>query len=188
MLDFKSARHWAEELMRQAIAPGATAVDATMGNGGDTLMLCELVGEDGKVYAFDVQPQALAQTEKRLRGAGYDDRATLILDGHEHMSAHIPHPVDAVVFNLGWLPGAEKHITTKTETTLRALGQALVLVKKGGIITICVYPGHDEGDRERAEVLKWAGDIPEKTAQVMLRQYLNQRNNPPLMIAIQRRI
>lgn len=187
MFDFKSARFWAEELLRQAVLPGEICVDATMGNGGDTALLCELVGETGRVIAFDVQKEALRATEEKLQALGYAARATLILEGHEHMARHVSEPAGAVVFNLGWLPGTDKRITTQTDTTLRALEQALSLLRVGGLITLCAYPGHEEGDHERAEVLTWAENLPPKDYHVMLRCYLNQINNPPLLLAIQKR-
>ena len=82
--DMKSARHWAQELQKEAILPGMRVIDATMGNGHDTQWLCELVGETGHVYAFDIQPSAVEHTKSRLEAAGLLDRATLICDGHQN--------------------------------------------------------------------------------------------------------
>ncbi len=104
--DFQSARFWAQALIAPALYPGARAVDATMGNGGDTRRLCELVGEAGRVYGFDIQPEAVERTRALLEEHGLIDRATLFCAGHEHMAQRVPEPVDAVMFNLGWLPGA----------------------------------------------------------------------------------
>ena len=103
--DFKSARHWAEELIRQAVEPGARVIDATMGNGYDTQWLAELVGESGHVYGFDIQLEAVNRTRDRLAAAGLENRATLFHAGHEHIAELVGEPVDAAVFNLGWLPG-----------------------------------------------------------------------------------
>ena len=83
--DMKSARHWAQELQKEAILPGMRVIDATMGNGHDTQWLCELVGETGHVYAFDIQPSAVEHTKSRLEAAGLLDRATLICDGHQNV-------------------------------------------------------------------------------------------------------
>lgn len=185
--DFRSARHWAAELIEGALFEGARAVDATLGNGHDALWLCGLVGERGHVYGFDVQPEAVERSRARLAEAGMEARATLMLDGHEHMADSIEAgSVDAVMFNLGWLPGAPHGVTTRTETTLRAVGAALDLLKEDGLLTVCVYPGHAEGARERDALLAWARMLDEAQYDTMLRCYLNQSGDPPLMIAVRK--
>ena len=105
--DFKSARHWAQALIREAVGEGGVVVDATMGNGYDTAWLCELVGPSGRVYAFDIQPAALERTRARLAAQGLSSRAELFCAGHERLREFVHAPIDAALFNLGWLPGAE---------------------------------------------------------------------------------
>lgn len=185
--DFRSARYWAAELIEPALRPGAVAVDATMGNGQDTLWLCRLVGETGRVYAFDVQQEAVSRTRERLAEAGVLDRARLHCTGHEHMAELIVEPVDAVMFNLGWLPGAEHIVTTRTETTLQAVDAALPILKPDGLMTICVYPGHEEGARELDALLDWAKSLDPKKYDALIKCYLNQPNDPPRMIAVKRK-
>ena len=97
----KNARHLAARYMEEILRPGDIAVDATMGNGKDTQFLCELVGETGHVYAFDVQQEALDRTAARLEEAGLQERATLILAGHETMRENVPVSPRVVMFNLG---------------------------------------------------------------------------------------
>lgn len=185
--DFRSARFWATELIERALYPGAVAVDATLGNGHDALWLCGLVGETGKVYGFDVQAEAVERSRTRLVEAGVEARATLILDGHQNMAAYVAaESADAVMFNLGWLPGAAHCVTTRTETTLQAVNAALTVLKEDGVMTVCVYPGHDEGARERDALLAWARELDERAYDVMLRAYLNQSGDPPLMIAVKK--
>lgn len=185
--DFRSARFWAAELIEGALYEGACAVDATLGNGHDALWLCGLVGESGRVYGFDVQPEAVERSRARLREAGVEQRANLLLEGHQNMANHIaPESADAIMFNLGWLPGAAHGVTTRTETTLQAVNAALSILKEEGLLTICVYPGHDEGAREREALLAWAQGLPEREYDAMLRCYLNQSANPPLLIAVKK--
>ena len=184
--DFRSARFWAREMILPALHSGSRAIDATMGNGGDTLALCELVGETGRVYAFDVQEAAIESTRARLQSAGMLDRATLIHAGHERISEFISEPADAIVFNLGWLPGAAHIVTTRTETTMRAVQAALELVQPDGFVSICVYPGHEEGAREREALLAWAAALP-GTLDVLHQSYMNQKNSPPELLAVRRR-
>lgn len=153
----KNARHLAARYMEDILREGDVAVDATMGNGGDTAFLCKLVGKTGHVYAFDVQQEALDRTAARLEEAGMRSRATLILAGHETMRDHVPVSPRVVMFNLGWLPGAEHVVTTKTETTMQAAEAALDLVLPDGFVSICIYPGHEEGARELHALLKLGG-------------------------------
>ena len=185
--DFRSARYWAAELIEGALCPGARAVDATMGNGHDTLWLCRLVGENGRVYAFDVQREAVARTRALLEGEGVLERATLFCRGHQDMAEYVPEPVDAVVFNLGWLPGAAHGVTTRVETTLLAVDAALGLLREEGLVTICVYPGHEEGAKELAALDEWARSLDPVRYDAMTRRYMNQPGDPPVLIAVKRK-
>ena len=185
--DFRSARFWAAEMIEPALYDGARAIDATMGNGGDTCWLCARVGESGCVDAFDVQPEALARTAERLESAGLRDRAKLHCLGHERMGEVVQTPVDVVMFNLGWLPGAEHGVTTRVETTLRAVDAALSLLKPEGLMTICVYPGHAEGARELDALLEWAARLDPRRFDALVKCYLNQPNDPPRLIAVKRK-
>jgi len=182
--DMKSARHWAQELQKEAIQPGMQVIDATMGNGYDTQWLCELVGEKGHVYAFDIQPAAVENTHQRLQGAGLNSRATLICDGHQNVRQYVSQPVNSVLFNLGWLPGGDHTCTTRVETTLMAINECLDLLLPGGLMTICAYPGHDEGNRELEALLSWAESLDSARYSAMVRHYVNQSNFPPVMFAI----
>ncbi len=173
--------------METALFPGARAVDATMGNGRDTLWLCQRVGPNGHVYAFDIQPEAVERTARRLRDAGLSARTTLFCQGHQRMADYVPEPVDAVMFNLGWLPGAEHVVTTRTETTLQAVDAALGLLKPQGLLTVCLYPGHEEGMRELKALTEWAGRLDSKIYDALLERYMNQPNDPPQLIAVKKK-
>ena len=185
--DFRSARFWASELIGPALYPGARAVDATMGNGKDTRWLCEMVGDAGRVYAFDVLPEAVARTRALLESEGLSRRAVLLCEGHQHMARCVPEPVDVVMFNLGWLPGAEHGVTTRRETTLQAVDAALTLLKPDGLLTICVYPGHEEGSRELEALTEWASGLDDRRYDALLKCYMNQPNHPPRLIAVKRK-
>lgn len=185
--DFRSARFWAREMIEAAMFDGAVAVDATMGNGHDTQWLCELAGENGRVYAFDVQPEAVERTRERLAEMGLLGRAELFCTGHERMAEFVHEQADAIVFNLGWLPGAEHGVTTQTSTTLMAVNAALELLKEDGLMTVCIYPGHEEGTRELHALMEWASALDEKRYDALLKTYLNQSNDPPRMLAIRKK-
>ena len=184
MVDFGNAGKWTRALLEAHVKPGSTALDATMGNGHDTLTLARLVGETGHVYAFDIQSEALANTRARLEGAGVSNRVTLILDSHENMASHVQTAPDTIVFNLGWLPGAQHKCTTRLETTLKAVNAAIDLLLPGGLMTICVYPGHEEGARELEALTLWARSLDDKKYDVISWGYENIKARPPRLIAI----
>ncbi len=127
---------------------GDVAADFTMGNGYDTLFLSKTVGEKGKVFAFDIQPDALISTEKRLKDNNAPENYQLINDSHHNLKNYIDCPIKAGMFNLGYLPGSDKTVTTKRETTLKAVSDAISILAPDGILLIAVYPGHEEGEIE----------------------------------------
>ena len=184
MLDFGNAGIWTKELLMLQLHPGALAVDATMGNGHDTLFLAQRVAPNGHVWAFDVQRGALENTQKRLRDAGAEVSVTLILDDHANMRRHVPQELDAVVFNLGWLPGQAHDVTTRAETTLQAMEAALSLLKVGGLMTACVYPGHAEGQRELDVLTDWFRCLDDRIYDAVSRGYENIRTKPPRLFAV----
>ncbi len=137
-----------KQFLTPHIKQGDTVADFTMGNGHDTLWLSNAVGEKGHVYAFDIQQQALDSTAKLLSEEGEFENYTLIKDSHANALLHIPEKIKAGVFNLGYLPGGDKSVTTLHESTLKAVDAAIELLAPDGIILIAVYPGHDEGTIE----------------------------------------
>lgn len=139
-----------------ALRQGDTVIDATAGNGHDTVFLAEKVGDTGKVIAFDVQEQAIAATRERLAAAALLERVKLVHGSHADIPDHsMPGSVAAVMFNLGYLPGGDHEVITQTRDTLRALDAALVALKPSGILTVVCYPGHTGGDEESAAVVAW---------------------------------
>lgn len=150
--DFRSARFWARRNDSARAASGSRAIDATMGNGGDTLALCELVGETGAFTAFDVQEAAIESTRARLQSAGMLDRATLIHAGHERISEFISEPADAIVFNLGCWPARSTESPRAWKRRCRRVDQALEALRAGRRNDDLPYPGH--GRRRRASATR----------------------------------
>lgn len=134
--------------IRGHLQEGDTAVDYTMGNGHDTEFLSKTVGPSGHVYAFDIQQQAIDSTARHLRESGCPENYTLIHDSHQFVKNYVHTPVKAGMFNLGWLPGGDKSITTLRESTMPALEAAIDLMDADAILNVAVYPGHAEGDAE----------------------------------------
>lgn len=163
---------------------GDTAVDCTMGNGYDTLFLAKTVGVNGKVFAFDVQPQAVENTEKLLREENCFERCSLILDSHHNLKKYINEPVKAGMFNLGYMPGSgNKSLTTMRETTLPAITDAISLLAPDGIVMIAVYPGHDEGEAEGQAIAEMLSQLDRRKICVSQFRILNSPTSPYFMIA-----
>ena len=128
---------------------GDTAVDFTMGNGGDTLFLTKTVGKTGKVYAFDIQEAALVSTEKHLKENGAPENYELICASHHRVKEFVKEPIKAGMFNLGYLPrSGNKSLYTMRETTMPAVEAAIDLLLPDGVLIIAIYPGHEEGALE----------------------------------------
>ncbi|MDX1439180.1 MAG: class I SAM-dependent methyltransferase, partial [Rubricoccaceae bacterium] len=170
----------AHRLLAAAIKPGDVVVDATTGNGHDTLHLAKCVGPTGLVIGFDVQQKALESTRLRLEEAGCLNQTVLLHAGHETMSDAIPEALErkgrganeqiaAACFNLGYLPGSDKSLITKPATTRVALRAALKLLRPGGVVTIVAYPGHVGGEKERDAIRKWATELSEEQFEVQYR-------------------
>ncbi|MBR6523602.1 MAG: methyltransferase domain-containing protein [Clostridia bacterium] len=173
--------HFAEK----AVSQGDTVIDATMGNGHDTLFLSRLVGENGKVYAFDIQKQAVESTAALLEKEGVTN-AELILSGHQNMEQYVDGEVSAVMFNLGYLPGGDHSVGTLADTTIAALESAMRLIKKNGVITIGVYYGGDSGFDEKNSVMEYIAGIDFKKFTLLTLDYKNRPNCPPIAVIIEK--
>jgi predicted methyltransferase len=179
----------AHRLVGERVAVGDCVVDATMGNGNDTLFLARCVGTTGYVYGFDIQAEAYEHTWERLiRERITMEQINLIIHSHDKMESSIPEAmhgqVAAIMFNLGYLPGGEQSLITKTDTTIEALNASLRLLRSGGILTIVVYPGHQGGDEEALTVHSWATKLSHKSYQVTAYQFLNATTVPPYLISV----
>ncbi|MEK4426690.1 class I SAM-dependent methyltransferase [Solibacillus sp. FSL K6-1523] len=177
---------YAQNLLQMSIGEGDIAVDATAGNGHDTLFLANLVGDDGYVYAFDVQKEAVNATLHRLLDNSLEHRAVVLRDGHENIGKYVAKPVAGAIFNLGYLPGSDHSIITKPNTTIQALKTLLPLLKIGGVIVLVVYHGHVGGKEERDEVIRFVSELPQKSVHVLKYEFLNQKNDPPFVIALEK--
>ena len=174
----------AQHMMSGYLNRGDIVIDATMGNGYDTLFLSNMVGEEGKVLAFDIQTVALDKTRNLLEENQCPGNVTLIHDGHENMDKYVLGDVKGIMFNLGYLPGGNHQLPTKAQSTLRSLEKAIELLRVKGIITIVIYPGHPEGILEMEEILTYARNLNHCSYHVLKIDYINQLNNAPLILAI----
>ena len=147
----------AQCILRQLIAEGDLTIDATAGNGHDTLFLAECVGHSGQVLAFDIQQSALDAARVHVNQAGWTERVNFYQTSHANLSEHAQaETASVVVFNLGYLPGGDHDLTTEASETLRALDAAATALKPGGTLSIICYPGHPQGATEAAAVETWS--------------------------------
>lgn len=184
--ELKSARFLARDSLLRAVNPGDTVVDATMGNGHDTLFLAERVGDNGRVFAFDIQEEAVASTRKLLEEHCMADRVTLFCRSHADLAEIVPAGLSAVVFNLGWLPGGNHRITTCCASTEKAVLGALDHLKKGGIVSICAYPGHEEGRCELEMLVRLLSGLSNREFNVLRQTFLNARSGAPECFIVQK--
>ncbi len=163
-MPYVSITQLAQEHISQRLQAGQIAIDATAGNGYDTVFLAQSVGDEGVVYGFDVQQRALQNTYDRLVDAKLEHCVTLIEEGHENMAARIPTAIHgqvaAIMFNLGYLPGSDKAITTQPKTTWLAINAATRLLAPNGMMTVVAYRGH-AGAQDEAGIVAHVLDLLE---------------------------
>ena len=162
---------------------GDVCADFTMGNGHDTCFLSKAVGEGGKVYAFDIQEGALKSTLSLLEKENCPKNYTLILDSHHNAKSYITEKIKAGMFNLGYLPGSgNKTLTTKRETTLPAVKNAIEMLDSDGILLIAVYPGHTEGYEEGVMLKEYFSSISRFEMSISQFQIVNSPTSPYFFI------
>lgn len=189
MMNLPNALTYSHTLLKDCLYPGATVIDATVGNGHDTLFLAQEVGPTGHVIGFDVQATALQETRTQLTLTGLTPRVTLHLTGHEHVATYLDDQTEVAgaIFNLGYLPGGDKTLITRANTTLTAIQAILPHLPRGGRIILVVYAGHPGGQAEATAVHDFCAALPQKTYQVLQYGFINQVHTPPYLLAIERR-
>ena len=141
--------------MKQYIKPGDLCIDATAGRGFDTAFLCDLVGEKGRVLAFDIQEEAIESTKLLLKEKGL--KAEVYLENHVNMSQYIqPQTVAGIMFNFGYLPGGDHSKSTKADTSKQAIEEGLSILKQHGVMSLCIYHGGDTGFEEKEVLLSYS--------------------------------
>lgn len=176
------------EWLKKIIKPGSFCIDATAGRGKDTAFLCRLAGEEGKVFAFDIQKTAVDTTKQLLIEQGLMQRAEVLLENHINMDKYVREDsVDAIVFNLGYLPGGDHHIATMPSTSIKAIRKGLLLLKKGGVMSICIYSGGDSGFKEKEAVLSLLKELDVYQYTVIVSEFYNRPNHPPVPAIILKR-
>ena len=211
-LELYRVTYWCHHFVKNQVKKGDICIDATAGNGHDTLLLCSLVegsnkdGRDsymqiekgfveksvgrhnekngGKVYSFDIQMKALEATKEKVLASGFSKELILINDGHENIRKHIPASeqglVSCVMFNFGYLPGGDHNIVTKEKTSIKAIEASLDVLKRGGLVSLCIYSSKEMGHAEKDAILAWLKMLDSQKYLVIVSEYYNRNNDPPI--------
>jgi len=182
-----NAVNFVKETIKKTLKEDSIVIDATMGNGHDTLFLRKQLNDDGFIYGFDIQKAAIERTKDRLVQNNCYDHVKLIHDSHENFKKYIEAPVDLILYNLGYLPKGDKSITTESDQTLKSVKEGMGLLRSGGVIIITVYPGHLPGALELEVLSDYLKTINQKKYAVMKVDFFNYKNKPPVVFMIERR-
>ena len=183
----QNAQKFSHSMLQECIRPGDCVVDATMGNGNDTIFLSTLVQNKGKVFAFDIQEAALVKTTEKIQTLETKENIQLICDSHANLANYIQEPIRAAIFNLGYLPRSDKSIITTPDSTIHAIESIMELLTIGGRIVLVCYWGHEGGDTELSQLKKFLPTLEQHEWTVLQYQFVNQQNQPPICFVIERK-
>ncbi len=183
-----SPRAFVDQIIKDILTKGCCAIDATCGNGQDTLKLCRLcLGSEGEgtIFAIDLQSEAIARTKQLLQNQltpGQLDQVHFVHASHEQLPEQAKNfPISLIIYNLGYLPGGNQSLTTQVHTTLKSLESATSLLQTGGSILITCYPGHEEGAREEAALLQFATTLSPRSWLVIHQRWPNREFCPSVL-------
>lgn len=180
----RNAVEGARFFLRPVLEQAGCVLDATAGNGHDVLFLCKNTPPGCRIWAFDIQPAAIRCCSELLERNGFRNNVRLILANHAFLSKYITEPVDAAIFNLGYLPGQNHSVTTTPESLKMALDSLLKLLAPGGCMAIVAYPGHEPGQRELDFLETYLPERPQDEFAISRYSFINQKNNPAILYFI----
>ena len=173
-------------MIRTYVSAGDRVLDATAGNGHDTILLADCVGSEGKVYATDIQEDAIERTRIRLREAGLEERVDLVCMDHARIGDLGLAGLTLAIFNLGYLPGSTKQVATQAHSTIQAIDAALDALRPLGLVLVTVYPGSESGFKEHQELQPYWKKLDQQEYDVMELKFPNRRNVSPYGVMIQK--
>jgi hypothetical protein len=183
---FHSHLELAHQYWEKILQPGDWAIDATSGNGNDTLKLAQILASNGTIIGIDIQEEAIMRTQALLKSKLTSEALTRI---HLHCQSHTDfpiiassHPIRLVVYNLGYLPKGDKSRTTLTTSTLESIHKALNLVMPGGAISIMCYPGHEEGAKEEKAIIEEVSQLSSHLWSASHHRFINRLASPSLIL------
>lgn len=161
------------------------AADMTVGNGNDIYKIVKTVDKKSEILGFDISEIAIENTKNLLKEFK-NNNIQIIKDSHKNIFKHINKKLDLVIYNLGYLPKGNKDITTDYVTVIKSLEYVLNFLNINGIVIITFYPGHSSGKLESIEIEKYLADLNQKNYNVLKYYFVNQINNPPYVVVIER--
>ncbi|MDO5135420.1 MAG: class I SAM-dependent methyltransferase [Eubacteriales bacterium] len=171
---------WCRHFVKDHVKEGDICIDATAGNGWDSLLLSRCCGKTGRVTSFDIQPMAVARTKERLMEQAPWRNWRVVLDSHRNMDFYEEQgTVSCIMFNFGYLPGGDHSVSTNPVTSIQALSLSLELLRPGGLLSLCLYSGGDTGFQERESILSWLKTLDFRKYLVIKTDYYNRPGNPP---------
>ena len=174
-----TAVKFVQDFLAARLAQPRLCIDATCGNGGDTAFLCRLSSPEGRVLGFDIQPEAITSTRTRLEKQGLT--AELTCDSHANLLQYVrPGTADIVMFNFGWLPGADHGVFSRAQSSIPALEAALEALRPGGVLSAILYSGKVIGSDEKTEILQWMRSRPLKQCTALVCGFANWADTAPL--------
>lgn len=174
----------AHQFLIPALQSASCVIDATAGNGNDTLFLCQQTPPECRIVACDVQQIAIRKATERIAQYGYCDKVRWIHDDHANLAEYVVTPLNAAIFNLGYLPGQDHDLTTNSASVEQALAALLTRLAPCGRITVVAYPGHAPGRVEIENLEAWLAQCPQSSFVVSRQTFINQRNNPAILYMI----
>ena len=171
----------AHDILKNIKIENGVFADFTCGNGYDTCFLASLENIQ-KVYAFDIQKEALDHTIQAIQTLGYKDKCMFILDGHEHLDQYIREPLAGAIFNFGFLPHGSENVTTMLHTSKIAVQKALKQLQKHGMLILVIYPGHEEGKKESDYFSDWVKTLDSHYYSCMGMYMENKKESPYLLV------
>lgn len=181
-----NAIQMAHIILLEKVKTANILVDATAGNGGDTAFLAMYAKDDARIFAFDIQKSALENTEDKLNELHLIHKVQLILDSHAKLEKYVEGSVDVAMFNLGYLPGGMRELTTLAESTLCAVNSCIEKLSVNGTISIVAYPGHTEGRIECENLHAMLKFLPQNEFIVGYYKMMNHTAIAPVLYLIEK--
>ncbi len=174
------------KILKDNIPKSGFCIDATCGRGYDSLFLSKCVGENGRVAAIDIQPDAVSSTCALLEKHNIHN-VQVFLNNHQNIDIYAAeNSADAIMFNLGYLPGGDHYIATAPQFTIPAIEKSLKILKSGAVMSICIYSGADSGFIEKNALMQYLRTIDRNRYIVCIHEFYNLPNNPPIPVFIEK--
>lgn len=186
MMQKINSKTMAHMVLTPILSTARCVVDATAGNGHDTVFLATHTPADCRVYAFDVQQDALDSTLRLTEEVGVADKVESVLDSHANIDRYIKGEIDAAMFNLGYLPSGDHSLTTCADTTMAAIDKIVRRLSVGGAVTIVSYSGHEAGAAEQKRLWQELRQLPVRYYTVSAFQMINHKETAPMLFLIER--